>query len=87
MENAVAYISETDAPTDRPCEIFDARDLPPPAPLKNTLEQLSEFDDSVILVQQNDRPPKHLYPELDDRGYEYETIESSDGVVTVIWKQ
>jgi hypothetical protein len=40
----------------------------------------------VVLVQRNDRAPQHLYPQLDDRGYTYETIEGDEQVVTVIWR-
>jgi uncharacterized protein (DUF2249 family) len=84
--NTVAYLSETEAPQDRPCETLDARELPPPQPLKNTLEQLAELDDSIVLVQYNDRRPQHLYPKLEERGYTYETLED-DAVVTVIWRE
>ncbi|WP_128906019.1 DUF2249 domain-containing protein [Halorubrum amylolyticum] len=87
MENVVSYLSETDAPETRPCETIDARELPPPQPLRNTLEQLADIDDSVVLVQLNDRRPQHLYPKLDDRKYNYETLEDGDTVVTVIWKE
>jgi uncharacterized protein (DUF2249 family) len=86
MERVLTYLSQTDAPENRPCETIDASELPPPQPLRNTLEQLSEIDDTVVLVQINDRRPQHLYPKLDDRGYEYETLESGEDVVTVIWK-
>ncbi|MFB6169226.1 MAG: DUF2249 domain-containing protein [Haloferacaceae archaeon] len=85
MDRPVSYRSETDAPEDRPCETIDTRELPPPEPLRTTLERLAETDDGVVLVQVNDRRPQHLYPKLDDRGYEYETVESGPGVVTVIW--
>jgi len=78
-------VSRTDAPEGRRVETLDAADLPPPRPLRNTLERLADIDDDVVLVQYNDRRPQHLYPRLDDRGYEYETVESDDGVVTVVW--
>jgi uncharacterized protein (DUF2249 family) len=64
--------------TDREQTVFDARDLPPPEPLKRTLERLAEMDDGLVLVQLNDRVPQHLYPKLTDRGYEYETTETDD---------
>jgi uncharacterized protein (DUF2249 family) len=85
--DAVEYVARTDAPADRPRETFDARELPPPQPLKNTLETLAEADDSTVLVQFNDRRPQHLYPKLEDRGYRYETFDDDGGAVTVIWKQ
>lgn len=86
MQQIERYLSETDAPTDRPCETLDASDLPPPQPLQTTLEQLAELDDGIVLVQLNDRAPQHLYPKLADRGYNYDTLETVDGVVTAIWK-
>lgn len=87
MDATVAYLSQTNAPTDRPAETIDTRDLPPPQPLKNTLEQLTELGDSVVLVQLADQRPQYLFPELDDRGYEYETLDVAEGVATVIWRE
>ncbi|WP_435066656.1 DUF2249 domain-containing protein [Haloplanus sp. C73] len=86
MARTATYLSQTGAPDDRPCETLDASELPPPQPLRNTLERLSEMDDAAVLIQLNDRRPQHLYPKLDDRGYEYDTLETEDGVVTVIWR-
>lgn len=79
-------ITGTSAPTDRSSETLDARDLPPPRPLRRTLERLAELDDETNLVQINDRAPQHLYPKLEDRNYEYETFESNEGTITVIWR-
>jgi len=78
-------LAETGAPVDRPSTSIDVRELPPPEPLRQTLELLAELDDTV-LVQWNDRTPQHLYPKLADRGYEYDTVERDAGVVTVIWQ-
>lgn len=86
MEQWNEYLTATDAPSDRPFETLDARDLPPPQPLQNTLERLVELDDETILVQLNDRAPQHLYPKLDNRGYQYDTVEVVVGTVTVIWR-
>jgi len=83
MESA---IESSAAPTDRPVETLDARDLPPPQPLSQSLELLVELDDEVILLQRNDRAPQHLYPKLADRGYEYETIERDEETLTVVWR-
>ncbi|MFB6219727.1 MAG: DUF2249 domain-containing protein [Halobacteriaceae archaeon] len=80
------YIAATDAPSDRPFETLDARDLPPPQPLQNTLERLVELEDAATLVQLNDRVPQHLYPKLADRGYQYDTVEVAEGVATAIWR-
>jgi len=79
-------LATTDAPTDRPREPIDVRELPPPEPLRRTLERLSELGDAV-LVQRNDRAPQHLYPKLSDRGYEYDTVETDEAVVTAIWRE
>ncbi|MFB6108709.1 MAG: DUF2249 domain-containing protein [Haloplanus sp.] len=81
-----AHLRATDAPTDRPRDFLDARDLPPPRPLTDTLERLEAADDDVVLVQLNDRAPQHLYPQLSDRGYDYDTVETDAGVVTAIWR-
>jgi TusA-related sulfurtransferase len=86
MMDAVTSADEVGAPTDGPVETLDARELPPPQPLQSTLERLADLEDDVVLVQRNDRAPQHLYPQLDDRGYAYETISSDDHVVTVIWR-
>jgi uncharacterized protein (DUF2249 family) len=78
---------ETAAPAEAPRETIDVRNLGPPTPLAETLERLPELDPGTVLVQYNDRAPQHLYPKLDDRGYEYGTVETDDGtVVTAIWR-
>lgn len=86
MASTASYLAQSAAPSDRPRETIDARELPPPQPLRNTLEKLAELDDSVVLIQLNDRRPQHLYPKLDDRGYQHETVEDDDVVVTVVWR-
>jgi hypothetical protein len=74
------------APTDRPRERLDHVAAGPPPPLKETLERLVELPDDIVLIQFNDRAPQHLYPKLDDRGYEFETVTTEEAVVTAIWK-
>lgn len=76
---------ETGAPTDEPIEQLDVRKLGPPQPLTKTLERLASMDGGV-LVQLNDRAPQHLYPKLEDRGYEYETVVTDEATVTAIWE-
>lgn len=85
MADGSTYLLPTDAPEDRPSETLDVRQLPPPQPLKNTLERLAYLDEQTILVQLNDRRPQHLYPRLEDRGYHYESFEDDGVVVTVVW--
>lgn len=75
-----------DVPADAPVRELDVASMAPPDPLVETLETLESLDDGTVLVQHNDRAPQHLYPKLDDRGYEYRTVESDDGVVTAIWR-
>lgn len=84
-QDASIALERTDAPTDRPTETLDVARLGPPEPLRQTLETLAELDDETVLVQRNDRAPQHLYPKLEDRGYEYDTVETDDAVVTAIW--
>ncbi|QKY19437.1 DUF2249 domain-containing protein [Halolamina sp. CBA1230] len=74
-----------DAPVGHEQVHLDARDLPPPKPLRETLERLAELDEETVLVQTNDRRPQHLYPRLEDRGYEYETVADGDAAITAIW--
>jgi uncharacterized protein (DUF2249 family) len=40
-----------------------------------------------VVLQHNDRVPRHLFPKLDDRGFEYDYVETADHVVTAIWKE
>jgi hypothetical protein len=80
-----AHLSETPVPLDRERELLDVRELGPPNPLVQTLETLPDLANDVVLVQVNDRAPQHLHPKLDDRGYEYATVEADDAVVTGIW--
>lgn len=60
MVDVTGVVSATAAPDDRPRETLDARDLPPPQPLRNTLERLAELDAGTVPVQMNDRAPRHL---------------------------
>lgn len=87
MVQVTDIVAETGAPSDRPSETLDARELPPPQPLQNTLERLAQLDAETVLVQLNDRAPQHLYPQLTDRGYEYETVTTDAFVVTAIWRE
>ncbi|WP_435101389.1 DUF2249 domain-containing protein [Halarchaeum sp. P4] len=79
-------VDATDAPADRPRDVLDVRQAPPPEPLTTTLERLAALDGETVLVQVNDRAPQHLYPKLEDRGWTYETLERDDDVVTIVWQ-
>jgi hypothetical protein len=61
------------------------RALGPPTPLTETLEQLADLDDEV-LIQHTDHAPQELYPKLDERGYDYATVAGADATGTAIWK-
>ena len=79
-------VERADAPSDRPREMLEVRELGPPKPLTETLETLADLNDRTVLVQVNDRAPQHLYPKLTDRGYEFETVTDDEIVVTIIWQ-
>ncbi|MFB6132351.1 MAG: DUF2249 domain-containing protein [Halanaeroarchaeum sp.] len=78
-------LDHDDVPSSDEPETLDVRDLPPPKPLKRTLEELQSLPDGGVLVQINDRLPQHLFARLDDRGFAYR---STDGepVYTAIWE-
>ena len=87
MTDVSPALSETGAPSERDYETLDVRELPPPGPLTETLERLAALDESLVLVQLNDRAPQHLYPQLDERGYDHETVPADDVVLTAIWRE
>ncbi|MDZ7850531.1 MAG: DUF2249 domain-containing protein [Halodesulfurarchaeum sp.] len=72
-------------PEEREQTVIDVRELPPPEPLQETLGTLGETETDGLLVQINDRQPQHLFPMLEERGYEYEST-GSDPAYTAIWK-
>ncbi|MFW6458403.1 MAG: DUF2249 domain-containing protein [Halodesulfurarchaeum sp.] len=72
-------------PTEREPTVVDVRDLPPPEPLQETLGTLEGMDGKELLVQVNDRRPQHLFPMLEERGYEFEST-GEDPAYTAIWK-
>lgn len=79
-------LADAGVPTGGDREYVDVRELPPPKPLRETLERLAELPDETVLVQENDRVPQHLFPKLEDRGYVWESVECDDGtVLTAIW--
>lgn len=80
-----AVLDHENVPDRDRVETLDVRDLPPPKPLQETLETLEALGDEPMLVQTNDRTPKHLLPKLEERGYAYESV--GDGpAYTAIWK-
>jgi uncharacterized protein (DUF2249 family) len=57
----------------------DARGLEPPQPMLRILEQLSALPQGTTLCARTDRRPMHLYPLLEERGFNAETQEATDG--------
>lgn len=80
------WLHALDAPDSDEVEFLDARDLPPPKPLSETLERVSALGEDAVFLQLNDREPRFLYPKLDDRGYTYRTTDVEAGTVTAIWR-
>jgi len=79
------YLADLDLPSDRAVDFLDARDLPPPEPLQETMTRLADLDGETVFVQLNDRVPQFLFPKLDEQGVAYETRETDEGVITAIW--
>ena len=80
------YLAAVDLSSDRPIDFLDARDLPPPKPLEETMTRVAELEAPTVFLQLNDRVPQFLFPKLDEQGIEYRTAEVADGVVTAIWR-
>jgi uncharacterized protein (DUF2249 family) len=63
----------------------DTRGQEPPQPLVTILEALSDLADGAELHARTDRRPMHLYPALEQRGFQGLTEEQPDGsFVTLI---
>jgi len=58
---------------------LDARGLEPPQPLVKILEALGHLPEHGELRARTDRRPMHLYPQLEERGFDATTKEESDG--------
>ncbi len=78
-------VEDTSPPVHDHIETLDVRELGPPKPLTETLERLANLPTDDVLVQLNDRAPQHLYPQLEERGFAYETVEYDALVATAIW--
>jgi hypothetical protein len=79
-------LEASDAPDTHSVVELDVRTLGPPKPLRKTLEASADLTGEEVLVQYNDRTPQHLYPKLEDRGLTYETVETADVTVTLVWE-
>lgn len=58
---------------------IDVRGLDPPEPMVAILQAIDSGAVNTVLVAHLDREPIFLYPELDDRGWSHELIQSSCG--------
>lgn len=68
-----------------PIVVLDARGLEPPEPMIRILEALASLPKDSDLQALTDRRPVHLYPLLEQRGYQAETQPAPDrGFVTRI---
>lgn len=57
----------------------DVRSLEPPDPMISILQLIDSGEVDGALIAHLDREPIFLYPELDDRGWSHEIIQSSCG--------
>ncbi len=57
----------------------DARGLEPPQPLVRILEAASQLPRDAELQAHTDRRPIHLYPLLEQRGFQAQSQEEPDG--------
>lgn len=58
---------------------IDLRGLEPPEPMVAVLQAIDGGEVDTALIAYLDREPIFLYPELDDRGWSHELIQSSGG--------
>lgn len=58
---------------------LDARGLEPPQPMMKILEAVANLPTDATLAARTDRQPLLLYPQLEQRGFTYETTKQSDG--------
>jgi TusA-related sulfurtransferase len=58
---------------------LDARGLEPPQPMMKILEAVATLPSDATLAAHTDRKPMLLYPQLEQRGFMYETVKQTDG--------
>lgn len=58
---------------------IDVRGLDPPEPMVTILRAIDSGEADAVLIAHLDREPIFLYPELDDRGWSHEIVQSSCG--------
>lgn len=57
----------------------DLRGLDPPEPMTELLRLIDSGSADAVIIGHFDREPIYLYPELEDRSWSHEIIESSCG--------
>lgn len=62
---------------------LDNRGLEPPLPMVKTLEALERLPAGGCLKIHNDRVPLHLFPQLKERGANFEVYPQADGSAIV----
>jgi uncharacterized protein (DUF2249 family) len=63
--------------------VVDVRGLEPPLPMVRVLERLDGLEPGQELLVIHERRPVFLYPQLDERGFVYETREAGPGRVEI----
>ena len=63
---------------------IDVRGLPPPEPMVAILALLERPDTEHRIIVHHDREPFFLYPELAERGWDYEIIIGDPGEVRLL---
>lgn len=63
---------------------IDVRGLPPPEPMVAILGHLEEPGQTGPVTVHHDREPIYLYPELAERGWDYEIIPGDKGEVRLV---
>lgn len=74
--------SSDDAPPDG-AVVLDVRGLEPPEPMTLTLEALERLGPDETLVQINERVPRFLLPQLEERGFAYHIRQQNPDLVRV----
>lgn len=83
--DAAEILAVEGVPDDRTPIVLDVRELPPPEPLRRTMDRIVDLGSDEVLIQLNDRVPQHLLPRLEERGITYRTLETDGGAMTALW--
>ena len=78
---------EPTAPSATPAPLrtmLDVRGLEPPEPMVRVLEAIDRLAPGGELEVRHERRPMFLYPQLDERGFAYETDEPEPGLVRIV---